>query len=342
MLRSPPPGPLTLGNPGGDTLPRRKKNESLLRGGGSFLTHRGKDATRSAGEAPARRSEGEARRGCPAAPGWRLPPRPKHAHQRPGRALGSAPPPPSLRPSLPLLRRPRRRPRRRRRRGGRGRGGGWYCGERQAGRGGGGLQQLTQEGAGASRSRGARPARRGWARWAPALVHCERPATGRRAGRASTTAVPPPPPRPPDAPAPVPSGLREQSRPLYPELLGHRGGPYCGRPRRARGQGEAAAGGGPRAQATPQTNAPGGGGGSHSTAGRGGPDRAAGAGARAGLGPGLGAPPRGGRGPPGTSQRRASAVFPPRAPPEGRARSQGSPGKSPSPPPPAPRLSLRA
>lgn len=33
MLRSPPPGPLTLGNPGGDTLPRRKKGVSAPRSG---------------------------------------------------------------------------------------------------------------------------------------------------------------------------------------------------------------------------------------------------------------------------------------------------------------------
>lgn len=117
------PDPLTLGNPGGDTLPRRKKEESLLRGAGSFCPRRGKDAAGSAGEAAASPAEGEARRGCPAAPGWRLPPRPWLARRRPGPALGSAPPPPSLSPSLPLLRRQRR--------GGRGRGGRSYCGGRR-------------------------------------------------------------------------------------------------------------------------------------------------------------------------------------------------------------------
>lgn len=166
--------------------PEEDKKESPLRGWGSFFPRRANDAAGSAREATVSPAEGEARRGCPAAPGWRLPPRPELARRRPGRALGSAPPPPSLRPSLLLLRR-------RRRRGGRGRGGGSYCGERRADREGGGLQQLMQEGAGAAHGRRARPARRGSARSAPALVHCERLAAGGRAGRASTTAMPPPP-----------------------------------------------------------------------------------------------------------------------------------------------------
>lgn len=239
--------------------PEEDKKESLLRGWGSFFPRRGNDAAGSAREATVSPAEGEARRGCPAAPGWRLPPRPELARRRPGRALGSAPPPPSLRPSLLLLRR-------RRRRGGRGRGGGSYCGERRAASGPGRRRTPAVNAGGrggSSRPRGpAGPTRlgvlgtRAGALRAPGcrragrlgFHHCNA-AAARRTG-------------------PAPSGRGEQSRPVYPEPLGRRGGPCRGWPRRARGRGEATAGGGPRAQATPRTSEPGGGSGSDSIAER--------------------------------------------------------------------------
>lgn len=193
----------------------RIKRVSLLRRGEASLPaagrlRRGRRGRRLRGARRARR-----------AAATRQPPdgacsRGRSCSRRPGRALGTAPPPLSLpSSSLPLLRR-----RRRRRRGGRGRGrgGGSYCGERRAasGSGGGGLQQLTQEGAGVARCPGARPARRGSARSAPALVHCERRAAGWRAGRASTTAVPPPP----DARAPAPSGRGNKAGRSTPSYAG--------------------------------------------------------------------------------------------------------------------------
>ena len=192
--RSPPPGPLTLGDPGGDTLPGRKKGVCAPAEWGVAFPAAGRRLPGRRGTRPrdARRArrppDGASRRGRSSSPA-------------PGTGSGLGPaaacplpfPPPSLPPSPSLSC------------GG--------CGEaaRTAAsgerRGGGGLQQLTQGGAGAAGGRGARPARRGSAPALGASAGALRaPGCGRAGRPGSATAGPPPPPPPPDARAPAPSG----------------------------------------------------------------------------------------------------------------------------------------